>query len=192
MIQFYKPNPRNSGSACSFYRTRDGSLMFSMIKQSSWNEQKKTGSFQANKDNPKGNVKIKLSLAEAAGFIDSIEKDIESKEYHDSQNQTTQIRLAPYLDKEGQKKGFSLGVNKTSKDTQEKLSFIIGLTFKEARLLKQYLIYVINDSFENPKNGKPQDSESEGESDNGSQNKSTYQKKQSPASEPNSVIDDEW
>lgn len=192
MIQFYKPNPRNSGSACSFYRTRDGSLMFSMIKQSSWNEQKKTGSFQANKDNPKGNVKIKLSLAEAAGFIDSIEKDIESKEYHDSQNQTTQIRLAPYLDKEGQKKGFSLGVNKTSKDTQEKLSFIIGLTFKEARLLKQYLIYVINDSFENPKNGKSQDSESEGESDNGNQNRQTYQKKQSPASEPNSVIDDEW
>lgn len=49
MIQFYKPNPRNSGSACSFYKTRDGAIMFSIIKQASWDDSKKTGSFQKNR-----------------------------------------------------------------------------------------------------------------------------------------------
>lgn len=161
MVQFYKPNPRNSGSACSFYKTKDGSIMFSMIKQSSWDEAKKTGSFQKNKTDPKGNVKVKLSLTEAAGFLDTIDKDIEFKEYHNSQNQTTQIRFAPYLDKNtNERKGFSLSVNKQAKDSQDKLSFLIGLTFKEARLLKEYLSYAIMDSFANPIKNKE---ESEGQ-----------------------------
>ena len=49
MIQFYKPNPKVTGSACSFYLNRDGSLMASMLKQDSWNDQRKTGSFSKNK-----------------------------------------------------------------------------------------------------------------------------------------------
>ncbi len=68
-----------------------------------------------------------------------------------SQNQSIQIRFAPYVDKNtNERKGFSLSVNKTGKDSQEKLSFIIGLTFKEARLLREYMIYIIHDSFANP------------------------------------------
>ena len=151
MVQFYKPNPRNSGSACSFYKTRDGAIMFSIIKQASWDESRKTGSFQKNKADPKGNVKVKLSLAEAAGILEAVDKDVEFKEYHNSQNQSIQIRFAPYVDKNtNERKGFSLSVNKTGKDSQEKLSFIIGLTFKEARLLREYMVYIIHDSFANP------------------------------------------
>jgi len=155
MIQFYKPNPRNSGSACSFYKTRDGAIMFSIIKQASWDDSKKTGSFQKNKTDPKGNVKVKLSLAELAGILESIDKDSEFKEFHNSPNQTTQIRFAPYLDKNtNERKGFSLSVSKQTKDSQDKLSFLIGLTFKEARLLREYLLYIIHDSFANPIKGK--------------------------------------
>lgn len=166
MIQFYKPNPKNSGSACSFYKTRDGAIMFSMIKQSSWDESKKTGSFQKNKNDPKGNVKVKLSLIEASGFLETIEKDSEFKEYHNSQNQSTQIRFVPYVDKNtNERKGFSLSVYKQAKDSQDKLSFLIGLTFKEARLLKEYLTYVIRDSFANPQKEKSEQNESDTEED---------------------------
>jgi hypothetical protein len=163
MVQFYKPNPRNSGSACSFYKTRDGAIMFSIIKQASWDESRKTGSFQKNKTDPKGNVKVKLSLAEAAGILEAVDKDVEFKEYHNSQNQSIQIRFAPYVDKNtNERKGFSLSVNKTGKDSQEKLSFIIGLTFKEARLLREYMVYIIHDSFANPIK-QNQEAESSGE-----------------------------
>lgn len=166
MLQFYKPNSKNTGSACSFYKTKDGAIMFSMIKQSSWNEQKKTGSFQGNKDNPNGNVKVKLSLAEAAGFIDCVERDVETKEYHNSPNQTIQIKFSPYVDREGQKKGFSLSVSKQSKDSQDKPSFVIGLNYKESRLLKEYLSFIIQDSFANPKiKGQDQDSGDNGGGD---------------------------
>ena len=162
MLQFYKPNPRNSGSACSFYRTRDGSLMISMIKQASWDEAKKTGSFQKNKNDPKGNVKVKLSFTEAAGFLETLDKDIEFKEYHNSQNQTTRIRLAPYFTKEtNERKGFSLAISKQSKDSDDKASIIIGLTFKEARHLKEYLLYVIHDSFANPTKTKEEPEQEE-------------------------------
>lgn len=148
MIQFYKPNPRNSGSACSFYKTRDGASMFSIIKQSSWNDSKKTGSFQDNKNNPNGHVKVKLSQTELAGLLEAIDKDVEFKEYHNSQNQSVQIRFSPYSDKNtGERKGFSLGVTKQAKDSQEKLSFVVGLNFKEARLLKEYIVYTIHQSF---------------------------------------------
>lgn len=164
MIQFYKPNPRNSGSACSFYKTRDGAIMFSIIKQASWDDSKKTGSFQKNKTDPKGNVKVKLSLAEVAGILESIDKDSEFKEFHNSANQTTQIRFAPYLDKNtNERKGFSLSVSKQTKDSQDKLSFVIGLTFKEARLLREYLVYIIHDSFANPIKGKGDREEGEGQ-----------------------------
>jgi hypothetical protein len=102
-------------------------------------------------------------LAEVAGILETVDKDAEFKEYHNSQNQSIQIRFAPYVDKNtNERKGFSLSVNKTGKDSQEKLSFIIGLTFKEARLLREYMVYIIHDSFANPIK-QNQEAESSGE-----------------------------
>lgn len=60
MIQFYKPNPKVTGNACSFFLTADGSIMASMIKQDSWNNAKKTGSFSKNKGVPSKSVMTKL------------------------------------------------------------------------------------------------------------------------------------
>mgnify|MGYP001491750835 CR=1 FL=1 len=56
MIQFYKPNPKVTGNACSFFLTADGSIMASMIKQDAWNSAKKTGSFSKNKGVSKSRV----------------------------------------------------------------------------------------------------------------------------------------
>ena len=141
MIQFYKPNPKVTGTACSFWVNRDGSIMSSLIKQDSWNDQKRIGSFSKNKDNPNARVIIKLSRIEVAGLLDAMEREAEFKVYHDSQKQVVQIRFGLYLDKNtGEKKGFSLSVNKQDKeDSTAKASFLIGFTYPEARLLRHEL-----------------------------------------------------
>ena len=115
--------------------------MTSMIKQDSWNDAKKQGSFLKNKDNPQKKVVSKLSRIEVAGIIDSIERNAEFKNFHSSQNQVLQIKFCPYLDKETQvQKGFSFSINKQNKeDSTQKTGFIIGFSYPEARLLKHDL-----------------------------------------------------
>lgn len=148
MIQFYKPNPKVTGTACSFWVNKDGSIMTSMIKQDSWNEDKKQGSFLKNKDNPQKKVISKLSRIEVAGIIDSIERNTEFKNYHNSKNQVLQLKFCPYLDKETQlQKGFSFSINKQNKeDSTQKAGFIIGFSFPEARLLKHDLEDILSSS----------------------------------------------
>ena len=52
-FQAYKPNNKNTGTACSFsVNPKDESIWSSLIKQSSWNEAKKIGSFSENQNNP--------------------------------------------------------------------------------------------------------------------------------------------
>jgi len=148
MIQFYKPNSKNTGSACSFWSNYDGSIMSSLIKQASWNDQAKKGSFAKNKDNPNKRVIVKLNPTEVGGLIDSIETNREFSNYHNSQNQTLQIKFAPYL-RNGEQIGFSFSVYKQDKeDSANKASYVIGFTFSEARYLKEFLIYVLRKIFE--------------------------------------------
>lgn len=150
MISFYKPNSKNTGTACSFsVNPKDESIWSSLIKQSSWNEQKKIGSFSDNQNNPNKSVKIKFSLTEAAGILDAIERNTEFSAYHTSEKQTTRIKLAPYIREEKQV-GFSYSVNKEDKQNSEnKQSYLIGFYFNEARLLKQFLSYALDTVFEN-------------------------------------------
>jgi hypothetical protein len=150
MISFYKPNSKNTGTACSFsVNPKDESIWSSLIKQSSWNEQKKIGSFSDNQSNPNKSVKIKFSLTEAAGILDAIERNAEFSAYHTSEKQTTRIKLAPYI-REDKQVGFSYSVNKEDKQNSEnKQSYLIGFYFNEARLLKQFLSYALDSVFEN-------------------------------------------
>lgn len=150
MVQFYKANPRVTGTACSFWVNADGSIMASLIKQASWDDKKRTGSFHANKENPKGRVIVKLSPSEVGGLVDSIESNRELSTYHSSQNQVLQIKFGPYIDKKtSEQKGFSFSVNKQDKaDTTNKASFIIGFTYPEARYLKEYLLFTLDYGFQ--------------------------------------------
>lgn len=149
MISFYKPNSKNTGTACSFtVNPQDASIWGSLIKQSSWNEAKKIGSFSENQNNPNKSVKVKFSLTEAAGILDAIERNIEFSAYHSSEKQTTRIKLCPYIRDEKQV-GFSYSVNKEDKQNSEnKQSYLIGFYFNEARLLKQFLSYALDAVFE--------------------------------------------
>tara|TARA_Y100000588_G_C14109556_1_gene862397 strand:+ start:330 stop:902 length:573 start_codon:yes stop_codon:yes gene_type:complete len=148
MIQFYKPNSKNTGSACSFWSNYDGSIMCSLIKQASWNDKTKKGSFAKNKDNPSKRVIVKLNPTEVGGLIDSIETNREFANYHNSQNQTLQIKFSPYM-RNGDQIGFSFSVYKQDKeDSANKASYVIGFTFPEARYLKEFLSYVLQKIFE--------------------------------------------
>jgi hypothetical protein len=149
MISFYKPNSKNTGTACSFsVNSKDNSVWGSLIKQSSWNEAKKIGSFSENQNNPNKSVKVKFSLTEAAGLLDALERNVEFSAYHTSEKQITKIKLAPYIRDEKQV-GFSYSVNKEDKQNVEnKQSYLIGFYFNEARLLKEFLTYSLNSVFE--------------------------------------------
>lgn len=149
MISYYKPNSKNSGTACSFsVNPKDESIWSSLIKQSSWNESKKIGSFAENQNNPTKSVKIKFSLTEAAGLLDSLDRNTEFSAYHSSDKQTTRIKLSPYI-KDGNQVGYSYMVSKEDKQNSEnKQSYLIGFYFSEARLLKEFLSYSLNSIFE--------------------------------------------
>ena len=147
-VQFYKPNPKVTGTACSFWTTEDGSIMSSMIKQDSWDASKRRGSFSKNKDNPTKKVIIKLNATEAGAIVDAMESNRKWSGYHQSQNQVTKINFGPY-EAGGEQKGFSYSVNKEDKeDSTNKSSFIIGFTFGEAVVLREALLEPIRKSVE--------------------------------------------
>ena len=152
MISFYKPNSKNTGTACSFsVNEKDSAIWSSLIKQSSWNDSKRIGSFSENQNNPLKSVKIKFSLTEAAGILDAIERNTEFSAYHTSEKQTTQIKFTPYI-KDEKHVGFSYMVSKTDKQNSEnKQSYVIGFYFNEARLLKQFLSYALDSVFNSSK-----------------------------------------
>tara|TARA_B100000073_G_C23426014_1_gene449210 strand:+ start:126 stop:626 length:501 start_codon:yes stop_codon:yes gene_type:complete len=132
--------------------------MASLIKQASWDGNTKKGSFAKNKDNPNKRVIIKLNPTEVGGLIDSIETNREFSNYHTSQNQTLQIKFSPYL-RNGEQVGYSFSVFKQDKqDSGNKVSYVIGFTYPEARYLKEFLIYVLRKIFEkeNEKHQKQQ------------------------------------
>jgi hypothetical protein len=149
MISFYKPNSKNTGTACSFsVNSKDNSVWGSLIKQSSWNDAKKIGSFSENQNNPNKSVKVKFSLTEAAGLLDALERNVEFSAYHTSEKQITRIKLSPYM-RDDKQVGFSYAVNKEDKQNSEnKQSYLIGFYFNEARLFREFLVYALNSVFE--------------------------------------------
>ena len=108
MIHFYKPNSKNTGTACSFWHnSKEGSFFGSFIKQHSWNSQgggRGTGSFSKNKGNPQKEVIIKFNQMEIASLIDCTERDDEFSGYHRSQKQVVNFKFGPYFDKEKEEK----------------------------------------------------------------------------------------
>ncbi len=149
-IQFYKPNSKVTGSACSFwYNSRDNSFFGCIIKQDSWDSNTKTGSFARNKENPEGKVVIKLSAIEVASILDVLESNREFKGYHDSPNGThiTTFIFAPYM-RDGKQVGFSFSASKADKkDSTKKVGAIIGFNFGEARLLREQLSFLLKEQF---------------------------------------------
>ena len=158
MIHFYKPTPKVTGTACSFYLNKKDNAFFStLIKQDGWDSGKKTGTFKKNKDNPNKRVNVKFSALEIASIIDAIRSNRTFTGYHGS-NQIARFTFGPYFPKTqnedgewvkgSEQKGFSYSVTKENKeDSTEKSSYLIGFKFGEAELLAQHLSHLLLDSF---------------------------------------------
>ncbi len=147
MIHFYKPTPKVTGTACSFYlNKKDNAFFTTLIKQDSWNSERRIGSFKKNKDNPQKRVNVKFSALEIASLIDAIKRNKKFTGYHGS-NQIVRFTFGPYI-RNDEQKGFSFSVTKENKeDSTDKSSYLIGFNFGEAELLQQHLSHLLNDSF---------------------------------------------
>jgi hypothetical protein len=146
MLQYYKPNSKNTGHACSV-RVADKEFFIEIIKQASWDPNSKTGSFAQNRKNPAANTSIKINTVEAAGIIDTIETNRPFSAFHSTEKTTAQINFDAYI-REGNQIGFSFRVSKGATN-EGKASFVIGFTFPEARLLKEYLQFGLGVIFQN-------------------------------------------
>lgn len=153
-IQIYHPNKSNTGFACSFSQSdRDNTIFATLLKQSGWNPEQGIGTFKESRNDPTKNVNIKLELVEAAAILDCVDRGRAFTTMHDGDKQVKSIQFTPWMNKvpDGQKptqRGFSFSVTVTDKDDSvNKRSFYIGLTFAEARLIREYLIFVLQKSF---------------------------------------------
>jgi len=160
MIQFYKPTAKNTGSACSFF-LKDGAVMFSILKQSSWDATKRIGSFKKSKEDPNSVIFGKFNMVEAAKLISCFEKNQKFETVHSTKSQKISIAIEPYFrfDAANSKStdeqlGFSFRVIKSGEGDAKGTSFRIGLNFSEADYLKFFLLYCINKSFEKPLNSQ--------------------------------------
>jgi hypothetical protein len=156
MIQFYKPNSKNTGSGCSFkISVQDECIYVNLIKQASWDESKKRGSFAGNAQNPKMSVSVKLSSTEAGEIISAIRRNGEFSGFHDSPKQVVRIKFSPYNrpNKDNPQQlvqvGFSFSVSKESKENaNDKTSFLMGFTFGESVKLEAFLSLALVKFFE--------------------------------------------
>ena len=135
MLQFYKPNPKNSGSACSFsYSKKDKAVWVNFVKQATWNDQTKTGTFKSSGPDKKANSKF--NITEVAGVVRAIEQNSEFGNFHGNKERNTTFKFCPYL-RDGKQVGYSFSLNQNDSQANVKKSFIIGFTFEEGRMLKE-------------------------------------------------------
>lgn len=147
MIEFYKPKPTVKGSACRFYLNEvENSFFASIIRQKSWDAKARKASFHAN--DPENKVILKFSQKEICSFIDAIKRNTDFKGYHGS-NQIVKFKFGPYVNKEGNQLGFSLGVTKEKPDDSTSGEFFaIGFDFPESVQLVLFFEYILLRSFE--------------------------------------------
>lgn len=144
-VSFYKPNSKNTGSAAQFnygLKSGDFSLYISIIKQASWDDQTKRGSFTENAKNPDKNKTVKLNITEAAAIIRVISE--ESNKWttvHKTSTAITSLTFSPYI-KDGTKLGYGFSISEKDKN-----SFMLSLTSDEGKVLEIFLTKYITDSF---------------------------------------------
>lgn len=155
-MQFYKPNPRVTGTGCGFkLSVKDNGVMVNFIRQSGWDDSTKRGSFAGNMKDPKNTVSLKINSIEMGEIIACIRKKTSYSTYHKSANQNLSIKFEPYM--RGTKEnptekvqvGYSLSVHKTAKEnSQDKSSFVIGFSFGETVVLESYFLFCLSRIFD--------------------------------------------
>jgi len=146
MINFYKPNSKNTGNAFGFRlgiqgKSEEPCLYMTAVKQHSWDSNKKSGSFSGNSKDPEKSVSMKFNESELGGFICAIENYEKFNAFHSFDDNKTSISLSPYTKNDGTK-AFSFSVTRNSAN-----KFGIGLEMSEAYLLANYFKFVLNKIF---------------------------------------------
>lgn len=156
MPHIYHPNKNITGFACSFSNSeRDNVVFATLVKQSGWDAQSQNGTFKASLDDPTRHVNIKLSDTEISAICDCIERNRPFSSFHDNDKNPKGIKFEPWLSKptDGSApvvKGYSFSIVVGDKqDTTYKNPFYIGLTFPEARLIREYLLFSLQRHFYN-------------------------------------------
>ena len=138
IVQYYKPNSKNTGCAFSFdigsnQKNNEPCIYIRAIKQFSWNNERRTGSFSENSKNPDKSISLKINEIEAGGFINAIENYCDFSAFHSFQDNKTSISFKPYTKKDGTK-AFSFGITRNSAN-----KFGIGVEMSEAYGLLEFL-----------------------------------------------------
>ena len=138
IVQYYKPNSKNTGCAVSFdigpnQKNKEPCVFVRAIKQFSWNQDKRTGSFSENSKNPDKSISLKLNEIEIGGLINAITNYCEFSAFHSYQDNKTAISFKPYSKKDGTK-AFSFSINRNSAN-----KFGIGVEMSEAYSLLEFL-----------------------------------------------------
>jgi hypothetical protein len=104
-IEFYKPQKSGNGTCATFENTsssedqKKNGFYINLLKQHSWNDSSKTGSFKENVNNPEKHKKIKLNDLELCNILYVLESNSEKKfsTVHKSGDKTTPIFFEPYI-----------------------------------------------------------------------------------------------
>lgn len=104
-IEFYKPQKSGNGTCATFEcntsqeDTKKNGFYINLLKQHSWDDSNKTGSFKENVNIPDKHKKIKLNDLEICSFLQVIESDSKRKfsTVHKNGNKTTPIFFEPYI-----------------------------------------------------------------------------------------------
>jgi|GEM_PF-6654525 hypothetical protein len=150
-IHVYHPSKSLKGFAASFwYSDRNDTVFATLIKQHGWDDASKTGTFKGSLTDPTKKVNVKLAFVEAAAILDCIERQRPFSAFHDNEENPKTIKFEPWLTNGDNpiQKGFSFSITvKSKQDTTFTNPFYIGLTFAEAREIREFLIFVMHEHF---------------------------------------------
>ena len=146
IVQYYKTNSKNTGCAFSFdiganNKNQEPCVYVRAIKQHSWNDKTRTGSFSENAKDPDKSISIKLNEIEVGGLIFAIEKYKEFSAFHSYEDNKTSISFKPYKKKDGAD-AFSFGVTRNSAN-----KFGIGVEMSEAYGLREFLKFYLQELY---------------------------------------------
>ena len=137
IVQYYKPNAKNTGCAFSFdiganNKNKEPCVYVRAVKQYSWDGSKRTGSFSGNAKDAEKSISIKLNEIEVGGFINAITNYKDFSAFHSYEDNKTSISFKPYTKKDGTE-AFSFGVTRNSTN-----KFGIGVEMSEAYGLSEF------------------------------------------------------
>lgn len=155
-LPFYKPNAKNTGVLANFsigQRDSKPAFYLNMIRQHSWDANKRTGSFRENNDDADKKIAIKLNHTELGEFLASIASRVPYSGFHNFNDNKTSILLTPWdkprkvKTKDGEETyktdAFGLVVTRNGSDT-----FRLPLDPGEVKVLERFIHRYLDVFFE--------------------------------------------